>query len=41
VPGGAEACVFDDAPVPVLVASSPATSYRIAERVLGPLMQIR
>jgi hypothetical protein len=41
VPGGAEVCVFDDAPVPVLVASSPATSYRIAERALGPLMQIR
>jgi hypothetical protein len=40
VPGGVEVCVFDDAPLPVLVVSSPATSYRIAERVLGPLMQI-
>ena len=39
-PGGVEVCVFDDAPLPVLVASSPATSYRIAERVLGPLLQI-
>ncbi len=40
LPGGVEVCVFDDAPLPVLVASSPATSYRIAERVLGPLLQI-
>jgi PucR C-terminal helix-turn-helix domain/GGDEF-like domain len=40
VPGSVEVCVFDDAPLAVLVASSPATSYRIAERVLGPLLQI-
>jgi sugar diacid utilization regulator len=40
VPGSVEVCVFDDAALPVLVASSPATSYRIVERVLGPLMQI-
>jgi DNA-binding PucR family transcriptional regulator len=40
VPGSVEVCVFDDAPLAVLVASSPATSYRIAERVLGPLPQI-
>jgi len=39
-PGSVEVCVFDDAPLAVLVASSPATSYRIAERVLGPLLQI-
>lgn len=40
VPGSVEVCVFDDSPLAVLVASSPATSYRIAERVLGPLLQI-
>ena len=40
VSGSVEVCVFDDAPLAVLVASSPATSYRIAERVLGPLLQI-
>ena len=40
VPGSVEVCVFDDAPLAMLVASSPATSYRIAERVLGPLLQI-
>jgi len=32
--------VFDDAPLPVLVASSPATSDRIAKTILGPLLEI-
>jgi PucR C-terminal helix-turn-helix domain/GGDEF-like domain len=32
--------VFDDAPLPVLVASSPATSYRVTKTILGPLLDI-
>jgi DNA-binding PucR family transcriptional regulator len=32
--------VFDDAPLPVLVVSSPATSYRITKTILGPLLDI-
>jgi hypothetical protein len=32
--------VFDDAPLPVLVVSSPATSYRIAKTILGPLLDM-
>jgi PucR C-terminal helix-turn-helix domain/GGDEF-like domain len=32
--------VFDDAPLPVLVASSPTTSYRITKTILGPLLDI-
>ena len=32
--------VFDDAPLPVLVVSSPTTSYRITKTILGPLLDI-
>ena len=32
--------VFDDAPLPVLVVSSPATSDRITKTILGPLLDI-
>jgi PucR C-terminal helix-turn-helix domain/GGDEF-like domain len=32
--------VFDDAPLPVLVASAPLTSYRITRTILGPLLDI-
>ena len=32
--------VFDDAPLPVLVVSSPTTSDRIAKTILGPLLDI-
>jgi hypothetical protein len=32
--------VFDDAPLPVLVASSPTTSYRVTKTILGPLLVI-
>ena len=32
--------VFDDAPLPVLVVSSPTTSYRVAKTILGPLLDI-
>ena len=32
--------VFDDAPLPVLVASSPTTSYRAVKTILGPLLDI-
>jgi len=32
--------VFDDAPLPVLVASSPTTSYRVTKTILGPLLDI-
>ena len=32
--------VFDDAPLPVLVVSSPTTSDRIAKTILGPLLEI-
>ncbi len=39
-PGSAHVSVFDDAPVPVLVVSSPTTSYRIAEQVLGQVLAI-
>ena len=39
-PGRAAVCVFDDAPLPVLIVSSPTTSYRIAQKVLGPLLDI-
>jgi hypothetical protein len=31
--------VFDDSPLPVLVASSPTTSYRVAKTVLGKLLE--
>jgi PucR C-terminal helix-turn-helix domain/GGDEF-like domain len=33
-------CVFDDAPVQVLIASAPTTSYRIMNNILGPLLNI-
>lgn len=36
----AEVCLFDEAPVPVLVASSPTTSYQVVQKVLGPLLEI-
>ena len=39
-PGAVEVCLFDDAPLPVLVVSSPTTSYRVARMVLGPLLEI-
>jgi len=32
--------VFDDAPLPVLVASSPTASYRVTKTILGPLLDI-
>ena len=32
--------VFDDAPLPVLVVSSPTTTDRIAKTILGPLLDI-
>jgi DNA-binding PucR family transcriptional regulator len=32
--------VFDDAPLPVLVVSSPTASYRVTKTVLGPLLDI-
>ena len=32
--------VFDDAPLSVLVVSSPTTSYRITKTILGPLLDI-
>src|SRR6266851_4016934 len=32
--------VFDDAPLPVLLVSSPATSYRVTKTILGPLLDI-
>jgi hypothetical protein len=37
-PGDPQLCVFDDAPVPVLIASAPTTSYRVMSNVLGPLL---
>ena len=39
-PGDSVVTVFDDAPLPVLVASSPATSYRVVKTILGPLLDI-
>ena len=32
--------VFDDAPLPALVVSSPTTSYRVTNMILGPLLDI-
>ena len=32
--------VFDDAPLPVLLVSSPTTSYRVTRTILGPLLDI-
>jgi DNA-binding PucR family transcriptional regulator len=32
--------LFDDAPLSVLVVSSPTTSYRITKTILGPLLDI-
>ena len=32
--------VFDDAPLPVLVASAPTTSYQVVKTILGPLLDI-
>src|SRR5258705_82751 len=37
-PGDPQLCVFDDAPVPALIASAPTTSYRVMNNVLGPLL---
>jgi hypothetical protein len=37
-PGDRQLCVFDDSPVPVLIASAPTTSYRVMNNVLGPLL---
>ena len=39
-PGDPEVNVFDDAPLPVLVASAPMTSYRVTKTILGPLLDI-
>lgn len=36
----AEVCVFDDSPTAALVASSPTTAYRIAQRTLGPVLDL-
>jgi hypothetical protein len=36
--GNPQLCVFDDAPVPALIASAPTTSYRVMNNVLGPLL---
>ena len=38
-PGDPQLCVFDDAPVPALIASAPTTSYRVMNNVLGPLLK--
>jgi hypothetical protein len=38
--GETRICVFDDAPVPTLIASAPTTSYRLMHTVLGPLLKI-
>ena len=32
--------VFDEAPLPALVVSSPTTSYRVTNMILGPLLDI-
>jgi PucR C-terminal helix-turn-helix domain/GGDEF-like domain len=32
--------VFDEAPLPALVVSSPSTSYRVTNMILGPLLDI-
>jgi hypothetical protein len=32
--------LFDDAPLPALVVSSPTTSYRVTRTILGPLLDI-
>ena len=32
--------VFDHAPLPVLLVSSPSTSYRVTKTILGPLLDI-
>ncbi len=41
VPAGrVEVCVFDDSPMATLVASSPTTSYRIAQQTLGPILDL-
>ena len=39
-PGNPTVTVFDDAPLPVLVASSPTTSYRVTNKILGSLLDI-
>jgi hypothetical protein len=39
-PGAAELTVFDRAPLPALVVSSPETSYRLVEQVFGPLLRL-
>ena len=38
--GDPQLCVFDDAPVPALIASAPTPSYRLMNTVLGPLLSI-
>jgi hypothetical protein len=37
--GETRLCVFDDAPVPALIESSPTTSYRVMSNVLGPVLE--
>jgi sugar diacid utilization regulator len=37
-PGSAELTVFDQAPLPALVVSSPTTSCQVIEQVFGPLL---
>jgi DNA-directed RNA polymerase specialized sigma24 family protein len=39
-PGTAGIAVFDEAPLQALVVSSPTTSYRMTEKVLGPLLAL-
>jgi hypothetical protein len=39
-PGSTELTVFDEAPLPALVVSSPTTSYRMVEKVFGTLLAV-
>jgi len=38
--GAATVTVFDEAPLPVLVVSSPTTSHRVVRTVLGPVLDL-
>jgi hypothetical protein len=40
-PGDPQVCVFDNSPVPALIASAPTASYRIMNNVLGSLLHTR
>jgi hypothetical protein len=39
-PSDPQLCVFDDAPVQVLIASAPTTSYRVMNNILGSMLSI-